>query len=330
MSLTAKTCLFEHNEKLLRTCADDGRFSSSRLLSMAMTVHKDRFRRPQQAGAGVRLRPVFDDFHLLRMEGRYEYPRHQHTNYEVILVECGPYRCELNATELVLARGQVLVIKPGDWHQDHLRHGQRHYVLHFRILGAEAGKRGIALFRAGVAAHEQVCGGDYSSEAWVLDQLRREALAGGPYAGAVQDSLLEALFWRLLRGLNPLAVSQELRQLPVLETRREEIAGVLASFIDRNPDVRELAAALHLSPRHLTNRCRELFGESPARLLLQLKMRRADELLEHSAMRVSEVSDTLGFVNPFHFSRVFRRFHGIPPSLRPRPEVADPARSRGR
>ena len=296
---------------------------------MAMTVHKDRFRRPQQAEAGVRLRPVFDDFHLLRMEGRYEYPRHQHTNYEVILVERGPYRCELNGAELVLARGQVLVIKPGDWHQDHLRDGQRHFVLHFRILGAEPGKRGIALFRPAVPAGEQICGGDYSGEFWVLDQLKREATTGGSYAGAVQDSLLEALFWRLLRGLNHTAVSQELRQLPVLEARREEIAGAMAGFVDRNPNVRELALALNMSPRHLTNRCRELFGQSPARLLLQMKMRRADELLEYRAMRVSEVSDALGFVNPFHFSRVYRRFHGHAPSIRPHRQGSGVTRRRG-
>ena len=286
---------------------------------MSIAMHKDRFRRPQQAVAAVRLRPVFDDFHLLRMEGSYEYPRHQHTNYEVILVERGPYRCELNAAELVLRRGQVLVIKPGDWHQDHLRRGQRHHVLHFRLLGADAGARGIPLFRPGVPAHEQICRGDYSGEAWVLDQIRREALASGAYAGAVQDSLLETLFWRLLRGLDPTAISQELRQLPKFETQREEIAGALAGFMEKNPNVRELAAALGMSPRHLANRCRELFGESPARLLLQMKMRRANELLEHRSMRVSEVSDALGFVNPFHFSRVYRRMHGHAPSRRAHP-----------
>lgn len=284
-----------------------------------MKVHKDRFRRPRQAEAGVRLRPVFDDFHLLRMEGRYEYPRHQHTNYEVILVEQGPYHCEVNGAELVLRRGQALVIKPGDWHQDHLRDGQRHYVIHFRILRGEAGKREPALFRPDVAAVDQVCEGDFSREAWVLRELRRETLSDGPYAGAVQDSLLEVLFWRLLRGLKPGAVSQELRQLPVSEMQREEIAARLAGFIGKNPDVRELAAALQMSPRHLTNRCRTLFGQSPARLLLQMKMRRAAELLNYSSLRVSEVSETLGFVNPFHFSRVFRRHHGHAPSVRTSP-----------
>lgn len=284
-----------------------------------MQVHKDRFRRPRQAEASVRLRPLFDDFHLLRMEGACEYPRHQHTNYEVILIERGPYRCELNAAELALQRGQALVIKPGDWHQDHLRHGQRHYVIHFRLLGGEAGKREPTLFRSGVAAADQVCVGDFSAEAWILRELRRETLAGSRFAGAVQDSLLEVLFWRLLRGLAPAALSQEFRQLPARELQREEIAAGLAGFIAQNPDVGELAAALRMSPRHLTNRCRSLFGQSPARLLLQFKMRRAAELLNHSTLRVSEVSDTLGFVNPFHFSRVFRRHFGHAPSVRPAP-----------
>lgn len=282
-----------------------------------MKVHKDRFRRPRQAEASARLRPVFDDFHLLRMEGSYEYPRHQHTNYEVILVERGPYCCEVNGAELVLKRGQALVIKPGDWHQDHLSNGQRHYVIHFRVLSGEAGKQEPRLFRPDLAAEDQVCDGDFSREAWVLRELRRETVAGGVYAGAVQDSLLEVLFWRLLRGLKSTAVSQELRQLPAREVQREEIAAALAGFMEKNPGVHELAAALRMSPRHLTNRCRELFGQSPARLLLQLKMRRAAELLNHSTLRVSEVSETLGFVNPFHFSRVFRRHHGHSPSVRP-------------
>lgn len=53
-------------------------------------------------------------------------------------------------------------------------------------------------------------------------------------------------------------------------------------------------------------------GNSPAHFASMIKTQ---------SWRVSEVSDTLGFVNPFHFPRVFRRFHGLPPSRRPRPDV---------
>jgi len=280
----------------------------------SMSLHKERFRRPQQSEVRARLRPVFDDFHLLRMEGASEYPRHQHTNYEVILVERGPYRCELNGAELTLVDGQTLVIKPGDLHQDHLVDGQRHYVLHFRVLDPETGKPGMPLFRPGVTAPEQLCRGDYANETWFLAELRREAEAAGAYAGAVQDSLLEALFWRLVRGLDPSALSQEMRQLPAAAARREEIANAMAGFVARNPTVVELSAALAVSPRHLTNQCVALFGRPPARLLLELKVRRAEELLLYRGLRVREVSDALGFANPYHFSRAFRRVRGHAPS----------------
>ncbi len=230
-----------------------------------MPLFKDRFRRSQQAATGARVRPIFDDFHLLRMEGNFEYPRHQHTNYEVILVERGPYRCELNHEELTLANGRALIIKPGDWHQDHLRDRQRHYVLHFRLLGSQPGVPAVTLFRNGVTPGEQICAGDHASDIWFMKELRREAEEAAPYAGAVQDSLLEALFWKLVRGLEANSLSETLRQLPATESRREAIIGEFMRFLCRNPNVPELATALNMSPRHLVNQCRLLFSESPAR-----------------------------------------------------------------
>ncbi len=283
-----------------------------------MPVIKERYRRPQQAEMGRRVRPVFEDFHLLRMEGDTEYPRHQHTRYEVIFVERGPYRCELNDTELTLGKGEVLVIKPGDWHQDHLRDGQRHYVLHFRIESALEGVAAPQLFRDGVSPDAQICrGAAHAGHLRLLRELGEEANDSAAYAGAVQDGLLEVLFWRIVRGLRPEMLSGAFRQLPEREARREEIATVLLRFLAKNPNVDELATALHVSPRHLINQCRALFGESPARLLLSFKLRRADELLRHRGLRVREVSDELGFANPYHFSRVYRASRGHAPSLRP-------------
>jgi AraC-like DNA-binding protein len=69
-----------------------------------------------------------------------------------------------------------------------------------------------------------------------------------------------------------------------------------------------------MSPRQFTLLCRRLFGEAPARFFLRLKMRRAEEMLRYRGLRVKEVSEALGFTNPFHFSRVFRRVLGHPPS----------------
>jgi len=203
-----------------------------------MAVIKERYRRPQQAEMGRRVRPAFEDFHLLRMEGDAEYPRHQHTRYEVIFVERGPYRCELNSTELTLGNGEVLVIKPGDWHQDHLRDGQRHYVLHFRIESAIEGVPPPPLFHDGVSSDVQVCrGAAHAGHLRLLHELGDEANDSAAYAGAVQDGLLEVLFWRIVRGLSPEVLSVPFRQLPEREARREEIAAVFLGFLSKNPNV---------------------------------------------------------------------------------------------
>jgi AraC-like DNA-binding protein len=279
-----------------------------------MHVHKDRFRRTLQVENPGRLRPVFDDFHLLKMEGHYEYPRHQHANYEAILVERGPYRCELNGGELTLVDGQVLVIKPGDWHSDHLRDGQRHYVLHFRLASAPGEPTPPPVFHSDVSPEDQVCQGNYAREAWYLRELRHEAEHGLAYAAEVEDGLLSALFWRLVRGLNPAALSPEFRRLPGEEARRAAVAKVFARNLGNNLDVPALARELKVSPRQLGNQCQRLFGLSPARLLLKMKIECAEEMLRYQGRRVGEVSEALGFTSPFHFSAAFRRVRGHPPS----------------
>jgi AraC-like DNA-binding protein len=281
-----------------------------------MGMIKQRFRRPQLSDPGVRMRPVFEDFHLLRMEGDYEYPRHQHTNYEVILVDRGPYRCELNGEQIIVPDGNVLVIKPGDWHQDHLHDGQRHFVVHFRLLGATPGDSATPLLRDGVTPAEQVGRGDFSKDTFFLRELQREAEEEAVYAPAVQDSLLEALFWRIVRGLPAEALSDAFQRLPRAEVQRERIAAVFYRHLENNPTVRELAAEAGMSPRYFTTFCLQMFGKSPARFLLQIKLRRAEEMLRYRGQRVKEVSEALGFANPYHFSRVFRRVHGRPPSQR--------------
>lgn len=278
-----------------------------------MRVHKDRFRRPLQVESAERIRPIFDDFHLLRMEGDYEYPRHRHANYEAILVERGPYRCELNGVDLELTTGQVLLIKPGDWHSDHLRDGQRHYVLHFRLKETAGEPPPPPVFHAEVTPAAQICRGNYTRDAWFLRELRAEAEREQPYAAAVQDGLLTALFWRLVRGLEPNSLSEEFRRLPADDAQREKLARAFSLHLGDNPDVITLARAAGMSPRHLTNQCVRFFGLPPARLLLRMKMERAEEMLRYGGLRVKEVSDKLGFANPYHFSTVFRRMRGRSP-----------------
>jgi transcriptional regulator GlxA family with amidase domain len=78
--------------------------------------------------------------------------------------------------------------------------------------------------------------------------------------------------------------------------------------------VPELAARVHLSP----SRFRELFsaqaGVGPVEYLQQLRLRRARLLIERTFLTVKEVMAIVGYNDPSHFSRDFRRYHGVTPS----------------
>jgi transcriptional regulator GlxA family with amidase domain len=139
------------------------------------------------------------------------------------------------------------------------------------------------------------------------ERFRRAAQPG-------TDVRVRPVFDDLVRDLPPASLSAAMRRLPAEEAMRDQIVAVMNRSLTGNPTVVELTGSLGVSPRHLTSRCRELFGEAPARLYLRMKTTRAREMLRQERMRVREVSEALGFAGPFHFSRVYRRVMGRPPS----------------
>jgi AraC-like DNA-binding protein len=95
------------------------------------------------------------------------------------------------------------------------------------------------------------------------------------------------------------------------------------------PDVgRNLAARVNLSH----SRFRALFvaqtGMAPLRYLQRVRLRRARLLIERTFLSVKEVMALVGYNDPSHFAREFRREHGAPPTAFRRDEIVTPLQSR--
>ncbi|MCK6490654.1 MAG: AraC family transcriptional regulator [Planctomycetes bacterium] len=78
-----------------------------------------------------------------------------------------------------------------------------------------------------------------------------------------------------------------------------------------------LAALARAGGRHpdgLSRRFTAAYGLSPVEYRIRLRLTRARELLQTSALRVAEAARVVGFANPAHFSRLFRRHFGCRPS----------------
>src|SRR5262245_61662672 len=79
------------------------------------------------------IKPVFRSIAETQATGKYVYDRHQHMHFEVIVVERGLYRCRVNGEELTLKPPSILIVQPGDWHEDTLEKPLRYLGLQFEV-----------------------------------------------------------------------------------------------------------------------------------------------------------------------------------------------------
>ncbi|QJE96205.1 AraC family transcriptional regulator [Luteolibacter luteus] len=75
-----------------------------------------------------------------------------------------------------------------------------------------------------------------------------------------------------------------------------------------------VASACELDAPYLCRLFSRFHDESPYQFLTRLKMQHAASLLLESDISVKEAAAASGFPDPFHFSRVFKSIHRVPPS----------------
>lgn len=76
----------------------------------------------------------------------------------------------------------------------------------------------------------------------------------------------------------------------------------------------DLADGLNVSLRSLQRGLSSALGCSPRELILAVKMREAKRRLLDGDCRVQEAARSVGFDDPFHFSRRFKSYYGLAPS----------------
>ncbi|CAH8769259.1 helix-turn-helix domain-containing protein [Paenibacillus dendritiformis] len=92
----------------------------------------------------------------------------------------------------------------------------------------------------------------------------------------------------------------------------------IANYIRQNPGashrIQDLAQRAQLSPRYFSVKFKELIGTSVQTYIIRSRIERAEHLLHHAGMNVTEVADALGYRDIFFFSRQFKQYTGRSPS----------------
>jgi transcriptional regulator GlxA family with amidase domain len=108
------------------------------------------------------------------------------------------------------------------------------------------------------------------------------------------------------------------------------VAQIMEENIERPLSLEKIAKATGLSRRQIERLFKRDLNCVPKRYYLEMRLRRARELLLQTAMPIMDITAACGFQSPPHFSKCYRSQYGYPPSAErklgeARAAVVDPA-----
>lgn len=149
-------------------------------------------------------------------------------------------------------------------------------------------------------------GGETARLEEVFDRLHSESIEQRHLAAAVWQGL--SIGWWAAAGAGG---SRCLTPGNLAVTRMVEA-------VKRNPGLEwtlaDMAASGGLGAGSMRAACRQALGKTPRQVRLEIKLAHAREHLRRGDRNVSEVAESLGFCDPFHFSKAFKKRYGFNPS----------------
>ncbi|HEY1121736.1 MAG TPA: AraC family transcriptional regulator [Haloferula sp.] len=210
----------------------------------------------------------------------------------------------LAGKEWPLRRGAVFSYGPGCVHRIESDPADplRKYFLDF------TGREGAGLLRAaGLAPGACRLAGNPDEVEQAFESLLETGRRDGPQAARIAALQAEVLLLTLGESVIPDGSHEQSFQT-YLKCR----ACIEERFLEFTTAA-QVAAACHVSPAYLSRLFARHGHETPYHALLRCRMRHAAALLDAGQMIVREVAEELG-LDAFHFSRVFKRVHGVSPA----------------
>jgi AraC family transcriptional activator of pobA len=92
-----------------------------------------------------------------------------------------------------------------------------------------------------------------------------------------------------------------------------EVFGLIEARYPERISLRDVAAAVSLSPGHLTTVVRRKTGRTVQEWIAERRMAQARRLLVETDLTVAEIGRRVGYADPVYFNRSFRRAHASTP-----------------
>lgn len=148
----------------------------------------------------------------------------------------------------------------------------------------------------------------------LLDALAREMEGGRPGAERAAAAYLALLSVWLERQAAAAPPEEKAARPDAARRLAQRYAALLEREFRSGLGVADYAAALGVTPTHLTRACKQACARPASALLQDRVLFEARRLLAETKMPVKAVSEALGFTSPAYFTRAFHERTGMTPT----------------
>jgi AraC-like DNA-binding protein len=261
-------------------------------------------------GTGTRLTPPHVPYQVYEDGAPYQWKQGRIlSDFSFVYLTQGSGTFQVRgAKPLLVTAGDVLLIKPGLWHDyaPSQETGWKEYWIMFNGKQADKLVSQVELPRRAPLIHY----GTDTSLRHLFAQILDIAAEAPPLAEILHTGLV----------LQMAALIQSRLQLQREQGDREEsfvhqAKQRMANAGEQQIDMQALAHGLGVSYPHFRRVFKQSTGLPPQQYLLNLRINRAKQLMEEQDIKLSDVARSVGFEDPYYFSRLFKQKTGITPSL---------------
>jgi len=243
---------------------------------------------------------------------------HCHDFLSIIYILTGTCTYNISGVPHKVKKGDLLVFNPNIYHGKVLTEGSEIYE--FQLGFENFHIRGLLpnhFLEDSVSPIINVA--NYESELLkfcsdVLSEQRKNQPSLELALKALGIKLLSILF-------NATSESSTLKEKGILNLENYDkttIVNTVLEFINDNYmyslSLDAISQNMYLSPVYISKIFKESTGDSPINYLIKLRLSKAKELLETGEQPVNKVSLAVGYSDVYHFSKLFKKYYGCPPS----------------
>ena len=195
-------------------------------------------------------------------------------------------------------RGSLIYNPPGTTHRDRLRSTVDGRCLSISIPLAISASSDLSADATAISGHEAI---------GLVRAITREAAVWD----ADSPMTTEGLCLELIEAAAHRA-SRLIGSVPRWLTQAQEL---LTDRCSEPLTIRAVAREVGVHPAHLARTFTRFFRRSPGEHLRRSRVARGAAMLRETGLPLAEVALCCGFVDQSHFTNVFRRYKGLPPSV---------------